>query len=139
MRARSFGSEYTATDLPAADTSLEMSMARDVLPVPTSPYSHTPLPASRFASRSPRYRFTSPTTPGERLLIGGLSKLRVRYFRGIADATPRARRRAMRRSRHSHGRATSSGPSIQPDPSQTPSGHGCSPALPDLARRTGFG
>ena len=51
-----------------------------------------------------------------------------------------ARRRAMRRSRHSQGRATSSGPRIQPEPSQTPSGQaGCAassaPRQPDGSRR----
>src|SRR4051795_13342810 len=71
--------------------------------------------------------------------IGGRSRLTPRYLRGIADATPRARRRANRRSRHSHGRATSSGPRIHPDPSHTPSGQACCGSSRALASRTGRG
>src|SRR5204862_375783 len=45
-----------------------------------------------------------------------------RYLAGMTEDTPRERARLTIRSRHSHGRATSSGPRIQPEPSHTPNG-----------------
>src|SRR6185436_8988614 len=56
---------------------------------------------------------------------GGRSKETPRYFAGITESMPRSRALATIWERHSQGRATSSGPRIQPDPSQMPSRHGC--------------
>jgi hypothetical protein len=57
-------------------------------------------------------------------VTGGRSKETPRYFAGITESIPRRRARATIRERHSQGLATSSGPRIQPEPSQTPSGQG---------------
>jgi hypothetical protein len=57
-------------------------------------------------------------------VTGGRSKETPRYFAGITESIPRSRARATIRERHSQGRATSSGPRIQPEPSQMPRGQG---------------
>ena len=59
-------------------------------------------------------------------VTGGRSKETPGSGGGITEATPLLRPFFSRCSRHSQGRATSSGPRIQPEPSQTPSGQACS-------------
>src|SRR5262245_4327874 len=84
-----------------------------------------PRPPSRFASRSSQKSRTRLTTKESIWVIGGRSKETPRYFGGITESMPRNRARATIRERHSQGRATSSGPRIQPEPSQMPSRQGC--------------
>ena len=84
---------------PASTAAFETSIASVVLPVPTSPISHSPSPPS---SRSPICSTNSLTASytgacaRSRAMseTGGRSKLTPRYLRGIAEATPLARRRA---------------------------------------------
>ncbi len=64
------------------------------------------------------------TTKASICVTGGRSKETPRYFGGITESMPRSRAWATMRERHSQGRATSSGPRIQPEPSQMPSRHG---------------
>ena len=109
---------------------LETSIASVVLPVPTSPISQSPRPSS---SRSSIASANSRTTAEHR-------SARCRRSAGELEADVaeplrdhRARRRARgawatSASRHSHGRATFSGPTTQPDPSQTPEHAGGRPA-----------
>ena len=54
-------------------------------------------------------------------LTGGRSKETPRKRGGITEETPRLLPRLRRSVRQSQGRATSSGPRIQPEPSQIPS------------------
>ncbi len=75
-----------------------------------------------FASMSSQNSRTGATTASAIWVTGGRSNETPRYLAGMTEATPRVRARAIVRSRHSHGRATSSGPRIQPVPSHTASG-----------------
>src|SRR3954447_26740341 len=100
-------------------------MASVVLPVPELPKNHIPRPVSRFSSRSWQKSRTRLTTKASIWVTGGRSKETPRYFAGITESMPRSRARATMRERQSQGRATSSGPRIQPEPSQMPRRHGC--------------
>src|SRR6478735_4281943 len=114
-----------ATDRPDSSASREVSIARVVLPVPELPKNHMPRPLSRFASRPSQKSRTRLTTKASIWVTGGRSKETPRYFAGITESMPRSRARATMRERQSQGQATSSGPRIQPDPSQMPRRHGC--------------
>src|SRR5262245_33095624 len=101
-----------------------------------------PRPPSRFASRSSQKSRTRLTTKESIWVIGGRSKETPRYFGGITESMPRNRACATIRERQSQGRATSSGPRIQPEPSQMPSRQGCrSPerVLADTSELLGVG
>src|SRR4051794_24165823 len=113
-----------ATERPDSSASREISMASVVFPVPELPKNHMPRPPSRFSSRRSQKSRTRLTTNASIWVTGGRSKDTPRYFRGITESMPRRRAWATIRERHSQGRATSSGPRIQPEPSQMPSRHG---------------
>src|SRR3954468_16452755 len=113
-----------ATERPASRAMREISIASVVLPVPELPKNHIPRPASRFWSRSWQKSRTRLTTNPSIFVTGGRSNETPRYFAGITESMPRRRAFATIRDRQSHGRATSSGPRIQPEPSQMPSRHG---------------
>src|SRR3954453_5458716 len=113
-----------ATERPASRAMREISIASVVLPVPELPKHHIPRPASRFWSRSWQKSRTRLTTNPSIFVTGGRAKETPRYFAGITESMPRRRAFATIRDRQSHGRATSSGPRIQPEPSQMPSRHG---------------
>src|SRR5262245_61647876 len=78
-----------------------------------------------FCSMEEQYSRTRRTTISFICVTGGRSNETPRYLAGITESTPRSRALATIRERQSQGRATSSGPRIQPDPSQMPSRHGC--------------
>src|SRR5512132_2035104 len=99
-------------------------MARVVLPVPEPPKNHIPRPLSRLSSRRSQKSRTRLTTKVSIWVTGGRSNETPRYFAGITESIPRSRACATMRDRQSHGRATFSGPRIQPEPSQMPSLHG---------------
>src|SRR3954469_8379656 len=105
-----------ATERPASSAVLDTSIASVVLPVPTSPYSHSPRPSSRRWSRLRRYVRTTCTDAAGISVIDGRSKDTPRYLRGIALDSPRARRSPTIRPRHRQGAAPRAPPATPPPP-----------------------
>src|SRR5215216_246674 len=77
-----------------------------------------------FRSIEEQYSRTRRTTISFICVTGGRSKETPRYFAGSTESIPRRRAFATIWERHSQGRATSSGPRIQPEPSQMPNRQG---------------
>src|SRR3954449_164724 len=97
-----------------------------------------PRPWSSFSSSASQKSRTRLTTNASIWVTGGRSKDTPRYFRGITESMPRRRAWATIRERQSQGRATSSGPRIQPEPSQMPSLPGWRPLVGEWMANSGL-
>src|SRR4051794_22787065 len=97
-----------------------------------------PRPWSSFSSSASQKSRTRLTTNASICVTGGRSKETPRYLGGTTESMPRSRARATIRERQSQGRATSSGPRIQPEPSQMPSLHGWRSLVGEWMANSGF-